>query len=913
MRHRKVPLFSWMRAALLCMLMSPFLLIGLVGQEAEPQETAKEDGEGFEIPLEFLPTEIAPPESPKQIEPKKGESTEKKAQAQSEKKDQQKEQQEKEAEEVTFQTTEQEVHELEQSAAKEKKLGLRKVAQVTKFKSTPDLVPSYLVPVLDNLTIETPSFKRNPPGIKNGVLIEGGVLIDGKKCGIKIIYGDPETPLEGRGPKAFSISLTLPQDLKISSFVKDLSYLDPFTLPSATLVVSNFSIQDVASGIKIAAGISLIGEIDLVGPLSMLDALLKELNKTMTVKGTSKAYLMVNVKADKAKTKAKVLIPATFGVDLDQLHKEGKVPSNPYPIKSLALGNLEALLEIGAASKINLDISAGVVFQFFTQEKPIELRGKISTAVTSTGPIFTYSGYMEGFYDPAFGLSWLALGNFGASIEISNNLLLMGIPCPFTGIGFRGGVILGDNKIADKTQIDLSAGISVRDVGAQFLFSGGISQLNISQLVFLLSNAIKVPITMQNIPRVRFSDIYMRLALADMVVAGVRYNQGFALKAGWELGDLKGKASVDISIEKQKIEASGTLAPLYLPNKENPVFVLTGAGPDGVYGTPDDGATIAFTISKEKQKFVLSGDVQLPTLGITHQADLIMGSQLIDGIIKFTVADQRSGATRNLFDGELAMRMNVMDPEDTNFRFYFQQGFVQELNNQVKNSLNTFREDALRKIAEMDQEIGKAQGEIDRAHRDFNAKIAGAQSDINRELDDIDSKLKPLEASCNRKSDIEKVFFKDCWDASILRTRRDFVRAGSGIVQAGQTVVGGVFQAPQQFLDAIKQWEDLKSAAAKTVIVLKDIAEQTSSIITIVDLKEVGGGFTFKDLREGKLPMLNTLKVTFNIPGKAPINIEIKNLQFDFKNPVFSIASIANNIAINLLPALGIPLPAVSK
>lgn len=425
-----------------------------------------------------------------------------------------------------------------------------------------------------------------------------------------------------------ALLLMLPPTWNISDEFPTLKALDQIGLFSPILAVSNFMFLDYQSGAFIRPGLNIIGNVDLTGPFEPINRLVQMIHPAFFAQGNRAIFQFVyfptflaalgstvGTPGPTSRSYAMVEVPLGVGIDFGLL----KVPKW-WPFTKIQLSNFQIFLDMyGLASSMGplrlptMTVSSGIYVWLKTQLNPLEFRLGGSWSPPSNIELF---GSMEGFYEQAFGIPWLTIGNLG--LEIDYDIGLVGvIPPPIpTGIGIRGDLILGEPydpetkviQVAGKTQIRTS---NIPD----FVLMGSINEITLTPFVKLLSKAVGKVIPIPKVPLV-FRNLRISIVPIGTTLAGKYYPGGLACGGEFQIGNYMGVLDFSVSNEQKKITGTG-----YLQTIDAGFIRITGIGPDGMPGTPDDGLTMLMDISLLSQNIYFTGKLEIPFLGWSREAN----------------------------------------------------------------------------------------------------------------------------------------------------------------------------------------------------------------------------------------------------------------------------------------------------
>lgn len=640
-----------------------------------------------------------------------------------------------------------------------------------------------------------------------------------------------------------SASIEIPKGWKLSSVIPSIKGFDRVSLPYGRFIVSTFEYDDDLFATKVKEGLSIIAGLELVDSLKEVQDFLDSFKSSLVVEGMSDLFIQGQIPVDVTQASLKSVIPARIGIDFQKLYEQGKL-SSPPAVKRFMAGNLEIELK-GKDGSINGSMDAILVMA--SQEQPLTFRAGVG--FRSNGASFF--GEMDGMYDPAFGTTWLALGNFGMYIDIDYTVqgALIALGIPFSGIGFKGTMMFGSDHI-NRTMISLAAkmGVSSQSV-PEILFAGKANRIELTQFIALLNKMVGRQVSEANLPTVIFSDLELYVSPKDITLGQDKYKQGMKASASMQFNDFKGYASIEISTDPAKkgsFKAIGAIDPI---EKRN--FRFVKGTTISIPGTEKYlGPFIIIDISPEKSFYQMSGVVELPAIKVKQEVTLNMNQRFIEGYFETVIFDA--------YKANLYLKTSNMPNEDFEARFNLQQDFMQSFkknmlswfDDQISNARKEYEifdqraRDTRAKYEEVKKQI-TAKAEVDK--RRIDVEIAVKRSKAREALKKRDAVIR----ECEEKAKSLKFWEKEFWqgvgkcfesvgrDAQALvkqldKDASDLEKKLIDIRREAEHAIAGQMKLMAGALDLIAQEKILKEKVLHGL-------RKVSDAITILDITAAGG------------------------------------------------------------------------
>jgi hypothetical protein len=481
-----------------------------------------------------------------------------------------------------------------------------------------------------------------------------------------------------------------------------------------------------------------------------------------------------------------------------------------------------------------------------TQEEPLIFGAGIAFNPTTT----TFKGWMAGRYQPAFGLSWLGLSEFGfeTNTDVTIAASTLGL-VPFSGVGLRGNFALGSTNIALAAKAQVSSS-QVPEFGVY----GTADRISIqfSDLYKIFTQMAQEQNKQQqaawaDIPPLVFQNLALRVMPTSIEIADVKYGKGFTAQGAISLGSFKGELYVDCSPGSLSFTAQGWLSTI-----DAGFFKLGGTGPDKKTGTADDGLTLSasiglLTVPPKLPAFYASGYLSIPLIGMQQEVMLDLSAKGLYGkLTSVTFFNSKASQTE--------VRIPFSNFDDFLMSYQLDDNTMGLIKNSVRDAMNSWK-----------ATVGSG---IDKARRDLQAKIDQA----NREINALEAKKKSLEADCKEKTKVKS--FGDLFSDKFWKGVGDCINVGVTEIDSQLT------QAGRDIVDASSQITKLSGDATAKIL---DGVNAVVDVATALQITKVYGTITGADLKVGKMPRV-TIELTIDALGKRDVRT-LRDLQFDFKNP----------------------------
>ncbi len=731
----------------------------------------------------------------------------------------------------------------------------------------------------------------------------------------------------------YSISMELPDDYKISSLFPNFKKLDAIPIPKGMIVASTFNYmhpdayaqQSVSSeemsihsaggmqsasltkgGYAVEKGFNFIGSLSLTGPLRALGELRKKAKEFDSIVFDFDAPLYIQgVIPSMTAAKFKGVVPMRLGMDFQKLKKIPKGFSDIF--KKITTDDI--IIEVAITpSDQRFGAQSGIRIYLGTQPEPVRIQ--------AFGGIDILSGKINfgGKVPDMVELKWLAIGDFGIEMYLDPAVeaVLAFFGVPISGLAFRGRIDLG-KKGDTRASLSMASKVSLETKKAlDYAFNVSGKNLQFAELVSLLTKmsakaGIGKEIPSSKIPTMTISEVSGRVAIYDTEIAGTKIPAGFQLKLDAQLFDKKFGFDVDIRHLDLTFKGTGYMSEIAFKNGKNTVFKLSGPGPDQQYGTPDDGPIVACSFDAKNPlagSFSIHTMLDIPPLGLKNKVDLEIEAK------KFKVDFD---STYLGFTTSFGINIEPAKWKEMYIKFGFKGDFEKFLSQQAKPAIEALRRDATQKLAEVDKKIGQLAGELEKVKKEqTKAKNTGV-SQTEREMEKtkktiaiIHKKIADLKRECDKANPFAKigvcpkVGIEIAAQGVALAAQETYLntllKPGKEVIKGTMNALNAINETAQKASKALSEAKIFQKSINEVLTGLSKATEGLAKGASIFKVTEAAGGISATDLAVGKMPKLEVLKASVDIPGLKKLTVDLKDLQFDFKKPGPSAVDIAKKL-----------------
>ncbi len=703
----------------------------------------------------------------------------------------------------------------------------------------------------------------------------------------------------------FSLAIQLPTNYKISDIFPTFKKLDDLDLPKVQLIASTFDYTD-KDGRGIKEGFNIVADLDLTGPLRALgelrkkakefDSIVFDVETPMYLHGVITSLELAKFKAD---------IPLRLGIDFTKIKNFPTEFSSI--IKKITTDNI--ILSISFISmEQKLKVQSGIQITLGHQPQP--LRFQVFGGIDVTSGKINFGGKMPDMLE----LDVIAIGDvlFELYIDPAVEAVLAFFGIPASGLALGGRIDLG-KKGTERVSLGVKGKFSLEAKKiTDFLLEVNGENIQFESILNLLTqmatkSGIKVKIPASKVPVLNIKKVYGKIVPWDTEIANEVVKAGFQLELDAELFGKKLVLNVDIRHKQLVFKGEGSLANVIFQVGNKPIFKLTGPGLDKKYNTPDDGPMVScnFEISKIHQaSFKIASLLEVPPLGLKNKIDLEASASGF-----YANFDTRFLGFSSVFD------INI-DPKkwkEMSIKYTFKNDFPKFLSQQAAPAIENLKKKATSELAKVDRKIGELAGELNKLKGDqTRAKRAGVsatQREINKTratISRIKRKIKRLERECDdaawyRKVDIcIRVGAEITAQGTALAAQTTYLntllRPGKEVIKGTMEALNTINKAMQTASTEISKAKILQKSAQGVLTALNHALAGIGKGLEIFKVTEAIGEVNAKDLSQGRMPKLVSLKAEVNIPRLPKVSVNLSNIQFDFKNPGKSALAIAERL-----------------
>lgn len=618
------------------------------------------------------------------------------------------------------------------------------------FKNPMPFRPFEIVPLIDKVPmggelkkIEINNVEFEFDAATRGVIVRGDATILGLT-----------TQVEGEGGTAGFAFMAYPRDEwtlgTVVPFVKGTP-LDQFKFENTALILSTLERHTMPNGIDVGAGMSVAADLELKGG-GILDGL--------------KLLLLNQV--------SKISFLATMGTSPDKFKLVGFVPIRLQMGEYLSLENIAIEIALlGPAFSVlgNLKFIPPPWAKIFpdsegaSKQKPLLFTARVRVQPDQASG----AGTMQGDWVNPFGLKGLTISNTAVEIGINYPVFAStGLPSIF---GLTGEMGIGKKKAM--MALKVSANFS------DLILMGRLNELSLRDLADLL-NTMGIKIPADKVPNLALKKPEIAMAPKGGTIGEIVFESGFKLAGALEI--LGKSALVKIVVDKSGIIGRGSVSELNLgPLK------ITGAGPDGKYGTADDGPTIGVELTAAKQEVLVSGETSLWNSKGKIEIRMSLGGVYFNTQVKildFFLVDLLGKST---------------DGADFEINGTFKQDFKQFIQESVWKRLQELRKEILnfRKaqegVAKAREEVGKASKALDEARKKASGAVMGqiraARSRVDSLQGELDSVKREIRA-CGGSANL--IVGWGWFRRAVRRASQPFRQAAQAVAKTATTAGKGV-------------------------------------------------------------------------------------------------------------------------
>lgn len=656
------------------------------------------------------------------------------------------------------------------------------------------------IPQIANISFQNPQLQLSVKDEQLNVQFTGQLtLFDTPLTGVLHVSSALDSFLdvymEIKAPESWTLTKLIPplQNTPLNNIiVKDLR-----------LVICSSDREDETSGLSFKRGINLYGYALEAGSLAPLASLTGEKNQD-----------------------ARILLFGALAANLSDSVLQASVPVNiTLKTNEIILKNLGIDIMV-SPPKLELDGTMAI--------KLPRTKGMTDFKVSvGVGPEDAeIQGSMIGEWKEPFGIKNFSLRDMAAQLVINYQLLVStGLP---DTIGFTGSFMIGDRTahLAGKTSFTKSE---------EMVLVGELNKLELADFVALGAKIAKQSINSNKIPKISIDDLKFYLVPKTTTIGAFNFDQGLSLEGTLHIPNFVARG-------KLTIQETGIIGEAYASKMQFGPLLITGAGPDRVYGTPDDGPIINFAITPREQRIFASVLVQLDPL-FKGNTELNFEPDKMSFLLTTKIKD--------MFDATVKAESALIDNPDFKLFIEFKSDFFNYLQRQVNQALTDFQRDADAKLTEAQKNLRPLQSKWD----DLTYEIGWRNKQIKKDQKKID--------------DDGWLAFKD------VKEMAEITQLGIEIggLEFSRNSIKAAYEASKGFLEGLKKSSYYVIGEGGKLV--------TKNFLNAIQINYVKFEGTARDIAGGLMPKLS---LTVTIFGKQRT---LTDIQFDFNRPDTSAQAIA--------------------
>lgn len=604
--------------------------------------------------------------------------------------------------------------------------------------------------------------------------------------------------MEIKAPPSWTLAKLIPP-------LKDTP-LNNITIKDLRLVISSTDREDEASGFTFKKGINLYGYALEEGALEPLAQLTGEKNK-----------------------EAGILLFGALAANISDSVLQAKVPVNiTLKTNAIVLKNLGVDITV-SPPRLALDGTMAVQLPHAKQMTNF-------TVEVGVGPEDAeIQGSMVGEWKEPFGIKNFSLRDMAAEIVINYKLLVTtGLP---DTIGFTGSFAIGDRtaRVAGKTSFTKSE---------EMVLVGELNKLELADFVALGAKIVKQSISINKVPKISIDDLKFYLVPKATTIGVFNFDQGLSLEGTLHIPNFTARGRLTI-------QETGIKGEAYASKVQCGPLLITGAGPDRIYGTPDDGPIIDFALTPREQRIYASVLVQLDPL-FKGNTELNFEPDKMSFLLLTKI--------KNVFDATIKAEAALIDNPDFKLFIEFKSDFFNFIQNKVNQSLTDFQHEADAKLSEAQRNLRPLQSKWD----DITYEIGWRNKQINKDKKKIDD---------------------DGWRAFLdVKEMARITQLGIEIggLEVSRNSIKAAYESSKGILEGLKKSSYYVIGEGGKLV--------TKSFLNAIQINYVKFEGSARDIASGVMPKLS---LTITVFGKQRV---LTDVQFDFNHPDTSAQAIAKSL-----------------
>jgi len=474
---------------------------------------------------------------------------------------------------------------------------------------------------LYNIVAQFESFDKN-----QSIRFMGEGELFGIKVAAELFFGSKSDKIGGKSTTCTLVSLSIGAGNKISKLIPQLkgTLFDDFIVKDLSVIASSEAYQDPTRNVAFVQGINFYGRVGLPQTENT------DLGRVRKLVGASDMIFFGGIGLPNPKSshmlvripKAAIPLSAADAVNFKFNYFELEIMGTPEPAVSLAVA-----LDMRPSSK----------------DEWLTFVGRITIGIREA----ELSATLKDLWRNPFGIKPAKPIDIGkAALQLTiNYMFLASTGIPLSGLGIKLELHVGSLIVDAAVKVDVAN-------PQNSMISAELNKLELQDLIDFASLFTGAPIQVGNLPIIRFEDITLYIVPHGSSIGEFTFQQGVKFAGKLLVASGEGQpalftADIDIAVYEKGAKGFGYCKEFNL----GPIKV-TGAGPDNIDGTADDGPIIDFEFFKNHNRFYLSGLVII--------GDIIR-SQTEINIDKNEFSMMFDNKIKNIFDSTVAISYSLKD------------------------------------------------------------------------------------------------------------------------------------------------------------------------------------------------------------------------------------------------------------